>query len=187
MRVEVQIAGFGGQGVVLAGVILAESALRDGRQAVQSQSYGPEARGGAARSDVVLADQAVDHPRVLSPDLLVTMSQPAFDKYASSAAAPDDGGPLSIIDAGLVECDDARHHRATFTGIAEELGRKIVANMVMLGFVTGASDLVSRESILAAIEARVPKGTFELNHKAFELGFASGREIPGAPLALWQS
>ena len=182
MRVEVQIAGFGGQGIVLAGVIVAEAALRDGRHAVQSQSYGPESRGGAARSDVVISDQPVDYPKVLSPRVLVAMSQPAFDKYFQ----PGRDERLTIVDEALIRSDDLSLQRAPFTRIADDLGRKIVANIAMLGFVAAASGVVSRDALLRAIESRVPAGTLELNHRAFDAGHDLGSQVPGAPLSPWQ-
>lgn len=182
MRVEAQLAGFGGQGIVLAGVILSEAALRDGRHVVQTQSYGPESRGGAARSDVVISDEPVDYPKVLTPDVLVTLSQPAFDKYVAGA---ERGERLVIVEEDLVQSDDAGLCRAPFTKIADELGRKIVANMVMLGYVTAASAIVSEQAIRAAITAKVPKGTEELNLKAFGAGFALGAKAPGAPRNPW--
>jgi len=167
----VRIAGFGGQGVVLAGVILGTAAvIYNGRKAVQTQSYGAEARGGAARSEVILDDGEIVYPRVRRPDILVALSTPALEKFIDDLKP---GGTL-IVDEDLVEAEDAaahRVHRAPFSSIAiKELGRGVVANVVMLGFLTGVTGIVSREAMERAIQDTAPSGTVELNLRAFRKG-----------------
>ncbi len=178
-RTEVRIAGFGGQGVVLAGVLLGQAALNDGRYAVQNQSYGAEARGGAARSEVIVSDEPVIYPEVTSPQVLAALSQAALDRYLPDLQP---GGTL-IVDADLVsELPDeiqAGVYRARFSEVAgREIGRPIVANMVMLGFLAEKTGLVSREGVQSGVRSGVPKGTEELNLRALQRGMeiASGEE-----------
>lgn len=176
-RTEVRIAGFGGQGVVLAGVLLGRAALEDGRYAVQTQSYGAEARGGAARSEVIITDQPALYPEVVAPHVMVVLSQAALDRYLGDLR-PDG---LLIADAELVtrlpEGPDGRVLQARFTEVAgKELGRGIVANMVMLGFMVQATGVVGLDSLRAAVKKGVPPGTEQLNLKAVERGI----ELAGA-------
>ena len=168
---EVRIAGFGGQGVVLAGVLLGRSALADGLHAVQTQSYGAEARGGAARSEVIISSAPIVYPEVLAPHIMTAMSQAALDRYLSDLRAD---GTL-IVDSELVsripDLPQTNILRAPFTHTAaQELGRPIVANMVMLGFLAASTDLVTRDSLQQAVRQGVPPGTEELNLKALERG-----------------
>jgi 2-oxoglutarate ferredoxin oxidoreductase subunit gamma len=174
-RTEVRIAGFGGQGVVLTGVLLGTAAtLHEDRHAVQTQTYGAAARGGAARSDVIISDEFILYPQVMQPDILAAMSTPALAKYRDSLSP---GGTL-IIDSDLVELPgdtgdvgDVSLHTVRATHIAtEEFGKGIVANMVMLGAIVAVSGVVSVDAVRAAIMAGVPAGTEELNLKAFERG-----------------
>ncbi len=173
---EVRIAGFGGQGVVLAGVLLGTAALADGLFAVQSQSYGAEARGGAARSEVILSRVPILYPEVTSPCLMAAMSQAALDRYVADLR-PD--GVL-VVDAELVTRVpphlEARTRRAAFTHVAgQELGKPVVANMVMLGFLATVTQVVSWSSLEGAVAAGVPRGTECLNLKAV----ARGRQLAG--------
>ena len=175
-RYEVRLAGEGGQGMILAGVILAEAAVvHDGLNAVQTQSYGPEARGGASRSEVIIAKGEIDYPKVMSPDLLLCMSQEACDKF--SAQIKDDG--LLIVDSTNVS--RVPSHRALavpLSEIAERVtGRRITASMVALGLVCGLSDLVTRESLTKAMISRVPSGTEDMNEKALDAGFAEAARL----------
>ena len=175
-RYEVRLAGEGGQGMILAGVILAEAAVvHDGLNAVQTQSYGPEARGGASRSEVIIAKGEIDYPKVMSPDLLLCMSQEACDKF--SAQMKDDG--LLIVDSTNVSRVPSHRALAVPLGeIAERVtGRRITASMVALGLVCGLRDLVTRESLSKAMTARVPAGTEEMNEKALDAGFAEAARL----------
>lgn len=169
-RFEVRLAGEGGQGMILAGVILAEAAVvYDGLNAVQTQSYGPEARGGASRSEVVIAKGEIDYPKVMIPDVLLCMSQEACDKFYSRVK--DDG--CIIVDSSTVS--RVPSHRAIavpISQIAEETtGRRITASIVALGLVCGISGMVTREALSKALAERVPAGTEEMNAKALAAGF----------------
>ena len=175
MRQEVRFAGFGGQGIVLAGYIFGKAAgLYGNKQAVFTQSYGPEARGGACAAQVIVDDEPVDYPSFDKADRLVLMSQEAAKKYGPTAKP----GATVIVDSGLVQLDDMGDHvhGVPFTRIAEELGNRIVANIVMLGFFTAVTGLVSREAVEEAIRTEVRPRFVELNMEAFERGFAFARE-----------
>lgn len=167
MRTEIRIAGFGGQGIVLAGAILGEAAITADMEAVQTQSYGPESRGGAARSEVVISDRPVDYPRVACPDVLVVLSTAAMRKYGEDLGE----NTRVVVDDDLVQMEVVGAERVPFSMTADGLGKRIVANIVMLGFITRRFDLVPRESIEKAILRRIPKGTEELNMGAFQAGW----------------
>lgn len=170
MRQEVQLTGFGGQGIILAGHILGKAAvLYDGKHAILTQSYGPEARGGACAAEVIVSDEPIDYPQVTQPNIVVCMSQEAFVKYGAAAAE----GAQLIVDSDLVERVDRkgwlRHVPAT--RLAEELGNRIIANMVMLGFIAAVTDVVSRAALEEAIRSTVRSHTVDLNLRAFARGF----------------
>jgi 2-oxoglutarate ferredoxin oxidoreductase subunit gamma len=171
MRKEIRICGFGGQGIVLAGVVLGEAAVRAGHQAVQTQSYGPESRGGAARSEVVISSEPIDYPRVTEADIVVALSQPSYDRYGGDVKE----GGLVVVDGDIVEAEGAV--ALPFQVTAEQVGHKIVANIVMVAYVGEHLDLIGAEDLEGAVLANVPKGTEELNRKAIEAGralFANG-------------
>jgi 2-oxoglutarate ferredoxin oxidoreductase subunit gamma len=178
MRVEVRFAGFGGQGIIKSGIIVASAAcIYGGKNAVQTQSYGPESRGGACKSEVVIAEEDIDFPKVVEPDVLVVMSQHAYNEYAENVKA---GGTI-LLDPDMIphekDLRDIKVFRVPATRIAEELGRKIVANIVMLGAFAAITKLVDRETLKKAIKDNVPKGTEELNIKAFEMGYNYGESL----------
>ncbi len=166
MRMEIRIAGFGGQGVVLAGRLLGEAAILAGKRAVQTQSYGPESRGGAARSEVVISDQDIDYPKVIKADILVALSQMAFDKYRP---AVKESGKI-IVDADLVKTDDSQIFSVPFVKTADSLGKRMVANSVMLGYLMALTGVIPAESMEATIREKVPEHTVELNLEAFRRG-----------------
>jgi len=170
MRQEIRFAGFGGQGIISAGRITGRAAvLHDKKHAVLIQSYGPEARGGACSAEVVVGDRPVDYPRVGTPDVAVIMSQEAYEKFGSDVKP----GGLLLLDQDLVEHEereDVRVVEVPATRIAEELGRRIVANVVMLGALAALWPAISREAMLSAIVEAVPPHTRDLNKKAFEAG-----------------
>ncbi len=180
-RREVRLAGFGGQGIVLAGNILGKAVvLHEGRNAVFTQSYGPEARGGACSADVVLSDEAIHYPKVARPDVLVFMSEEAKTTYGKQISAET----IVLCDEDLVRLEDLKSrvphlYTVPATRFAEELGRKMVANIVMLGFLAAMTDLVQYESLKQSVLSSVPKGTEELNSKAFERGYRHGQENRG--------
>ncbi len=177
MRHEVRFSGFGGQGIILSAVILGRAAVMyDRKFAVQTQVYGPEARGGASMSQVIIDDEPILYPKVSSPDIYVIMSQEGFLKYGAVAAKD----AVMILDSSLVQSrPECRYIEIPATREAKEkLGRDIVANIIMLGALVGVTNVVGGTAIEKAILDSVPKGTESLNLKAMNLGFelAKGAE-----------
>ena len=171
-RYEVRLAGEGGQGMILAGVILAEAAaVHDGLNAIQTQSYGPEARGGASRSEVIIARGEVDYPKVMAADLLLCMSQEACDRFYEQVK---EEGMIVVDSTNVSRLPSHRAVAVPMSKIAEEAtGRRITASIVALGLVAGLTGVVSRQALAAALSDRVPRGTEEMNLKALEAGFAT--------------
>ncbi|NQU15104.1 MAG: 2-oxoacid:acceptor oxidoreductase family protein [Desulfobacteraceae bacterium] len=168
-RQEITITGFGGQGIVLAGRILGKAAvLGDHKQSTLVQSYGPEARGGACSAQVIISEGPIHYPYVRHPDILVSMSQSGFDKFIGQLK---EGGTL-LIDQDLVQPRglEGAAFSIPSTRMAEELGRKMMANIIMLGFFTVITRAVSVEAALDSVVGSVPKGTEEMNKKAFNKG-----------------
>ncbi len=178
-RHEIRLCGYGGQGIILAGYIIGQAAsIFDGKNTTFIQDYGPEARGGACRADVVISDEHVLYPYIIAPSVLVAMSQEAYNKYYTK----NRHDALVIIDENLVkprETTSGKLLTAPVTQMAEELGRVMVANVVMLGFFTAVTNLVSIDAIRKSISTSVPKGTEELNMKAIERGYTYGLEKLG--------
>jgi len=177
-RYEIRLSGSGGQGLILAGKILAEAAaIYEGRNAVQTQSYGPEARGGASKAEVVISDGEIDYPKALELDLLLSLTQESCRKYSGDLKK----GGILIIDSGLVKelpKGEFKVYSLPITEIAtEKVGKAVVTNIVALGILTRIAGVISEESVKKAILARVPKGTEELNMKAFDEGFRAGNEL----------
>ena len=176
MRREIRLSGFGGQGLILAGIILAEAAMRDGHEAVQTQSYGPEARGGASKAEVIISDEPIDYPKVTAPDVLLLMSDAACKRYACTVVS----GGIVIVDSGLIEnvpANSGAVHRIPITDISTEAtGRAITANIAALGVLNTITKLVSSASLEQAIAARVPKGTVEVNMKAYGAGVTAAEK-----------
>lgn len=175
-RREIVLGGFGGQGIILAGHIMGQAAaIHDGKNATMSQDYGPEARGGACRTQVVISDNQVSYPYVENPSVVAVMSQEAYTKYSEGL----DKNALLLIDEDLVKPDKGVNGRVfaiPATRIAQELGRTAVANIVMLGFITAVARVVSLDAMKKSVLSSVPKGTEALNQKAFECGYACGME-----------
>ncbi|MFC1833687.1 2-oxoacid:ferredoxin oxidoreductase subunit gamma [Thermodesulfobacteriota bacterium] len=177
---EVRLAGFGGQGIVLSGHILGKSAaLFEKKNAVFTQSYGPEARGGSCSADVLISDEPIHYPKVGQPDVLVVMSQGALHTYGGNIR---EAGVL-IVDEDLVKLQqvskDLTVYKVPCTRIAEEMGRKIVANIVMLGALTALSGVVTYRSMKEAVLGSIPPGTEELNLAAFDKGYECGEALLG--------
>jgi 2-oxoglutarate ferredoxin oxidoreductase subunit gamma len=171
-RYELRFSGAGGQGLILAGVIMAEAAsIYDGKQAVQSQSYGPEARGGASKSEVIISDGPIDYPKATVVDALLALTQESCDKYSHDLK---EGGVL-LIDSDLVKNEPKGNFKVTKFNIINtaknDVGREIVANIVALGAMVALTGVVSRESAEKAVLARVPEAFLELNKKAFNMGY----------------
>ena len=177
MRYEIRLAGSGGQGLILEGVILAEAAgLHDGKFVCQTQSYGPAARGGASMAEVVISDAEIDYPKAVHPDVLLAMNQQSLVAYVSDLQP----GGLLLVDATFVrEIPD--HHRVfaiPFTEIArEQVGKVMAANIVALGALAALSGAVTLKSLETAVLARVPPGTAELNKKALAAGAQAAAQL----------
>jgi 2-oxoglutarate ferredoxin oxidoreductase subunit gamma len=177
MRNEVRFSGFGGQGIILSAVILGRAAVMyDNKYAVQTQVYGPEARGGASMSAVIIDDAQILYPKVAIPDIYVIMSQEGFEKYGADAVSP----AVMLVDTTLVhsrpacrciEIPATREAKAT-------LGRDIVANIVMLGALVRSTHVVSETALEKAILDSVPKGTEDLNIRAMKKGIELAAGIP---------
>ncbi len=179
-RYEIRLAGSGGQGLVLGGVILAEAAaIFEGKNAVQSQSYGPESRGGASKSEVIISDSEIDYPKATNIDLLLLFTEVAAQKYLKDCPTTC----IVVADSDLVPAEIPSLYRsvkAPITRIArEKVGKEFVANIVALGLLRELTGIVSRESLEKAVLARVPKGTEEMNKKALQLGSDAAREYGG--------
>ena len=177
-RTELRFAGFGGQGIILAGYIVGKAAsIYDKKHATLTQSYGPESRGGACAAGVVVSDTTVHYPHPVKPSVLVVMSQEACAKFEPQL--PD--GALMLIDEDLVKPQRLNNTVEIYgikaTRIAETLGRKIVANIVMLGFFTAVTKIVTLEAMKQAISTTVPQGTTELNLTAMQQGYDHGLQI----------
>jgi 2-oxoglutarate ferredoxin oxidoreductase subunit gamma len=173
-RHEVIITGFGGQGVVLAGRILGEAAVvGDHRESTFIQSYGPEARGGECSAQVIISSKSIHYPYVRHPDVLVCMSQGGYDKYIGELQ--EEG--ILMIEEDLVKSGGFKGSNLfaiPATRMAEEMGRAMMANIIMLGFFTAITGTVSFEAIRAAVRGAVPKGTEEMNIQAFNKGHEFG-------------
>jgi len=178
-RKEIRISGFGGQGVVLSGEIIGKAAsIYDQGFATLTQSYGPEARGGSCTAEVVISDQPVSYPYVVEPQVVIILAQEAYHKYASNL--PED--TLVIIDPDLVKTSPSHKSRLLsipVSHMAREMGRPVVANIIMLGFLAAVGDVVPREALRESVLSSVPEGTQELNLKAFEAGYSYGMEHAG--------
>jgi 2-oxoglutarate ferredoxin oxidoreductase subunit gamma len=177
-RYEIRLSGEGGQGLVLAGKILAEAAaIYDGKNATQSQSYGPEARGGASRSEVIISDEDIDYPKAINIDLLLALTQESCTKYSKDLK---ETGILLVDSDAVTECPEGKFkiYRVPIIESARtKLGRVVVANIVALGAIIELTKIVSMDAIESAILARVPKGTEKINKEAFQLGMELGKEL----------
>jgi 2-oxoglutarate ferredoxin oxidoreductase subunit gamma len=172
---EVRIAGFGGQGVILSAIILGKAAsIHLGEFATMTQNFGPEARGGACSAQLVLSGSPVLYPYVTRPDILLVMSQEAYNRFSSELK---EGGTL-IVEEDLVRVDAIPSGTKVFsipaTRIAEELGKKMVLNSVMVGFFAAVTQLLDREAVRKAVSDSVPGSYRDLNLKAFDRGFEYG-------------
>jgi len=181
MRHEIRVAGFGGQGVITFGYVLANAAsIYDGNFALMTQSYGPEARGGACRSDVIISDVSIDYPKVFEINCFIAMSIDAYNQF-NKAVKP---GATVILEEDLVKVPENQllegvtYYRIPAVGEAEALGNRLVANMVMLGAAQTVTRTVSKESLEEAIKQRFPKFT-EINLSALYRGMALGRKAMG--------
>jgi 2-oxoglutarate ferredoxin oxidoreductase subunit gamma len=175
-RYEIRLSGSGGQGLILAGIILAEAAgVYDGKYVAQTQSYGPEARGGASKAEVVISDEEIDYPMATRPDLLLAMNQSACDAYYYDLK-PE--GMLVVDSTFVTSTPTTKAVRIPFTQLArQEFGREVVANIVALGALATLTKVVSPEALETAVLSRVPAGTEELNRRALKLGSSKADDI----------
>ncbi len=174
-NIKMRLTGSGGQGLILAGIIMAEAAILDGNNAVQTQSYGPEARGGASKAEVIISGSDIDFPKVEIPNILLCLTQLSLTKYGHEL----EGDGFLVIDDSL-ELDESEINckvvKAPILSTAsQELKSPIVANIVAIGLLSEITGAISKESLLECILSRVPKGTEELNTKALERGMELGR------------
>jgi 2-oxoglutarate ferredoxin oxidoreductase subunit gamma len=171
-RKEIRAAGFGGQGIVLSGSIVGKAAsIFDKGFAALTQSYGPESRGGSCRAEVIVSDVPIDYPYVVSPQVQIILSQDAYAEYGRNAPPET----LLIVDSDLVRIDPSQNPKPLSipaSRMAQDLGRPVVANIIMLGFLAARNDIVSCEGLKKAILDSVPAGTEDFNMKAFELGYS---------------
>lgn len=179
MRYEFRLSGQGGQGVILAGIILAEAAILDGLNAAQTQSYGPESRGGASKAEVVISDSDIDYPKVTNPDAVLALTQEAHNAYGRKATP----GTVLVVDEERVDGpwpDGVRVIRAPIARLALEVtGRELTTNIVALGVLARATGMISDDAIARAVLARVPRGTEEINRKALSAGMAAATAQQG--------
>jgi 2-oxoglutarate ferredoxin oxidoreductase subunit gamma len=179
-RTEIKIGGFGGQGVILSGYILGRAAtIYDHKFATMIQSFGPEARGSACSVQLIVSDDPIAYPYVTSPNILVVISQEAYSKFAPELTP----GGLLITEKELVSTHglrkDIRHIAIPATRIAEQLGKRMVLNVVMMGFVTAVTNVAGADAMRDAVRVSVPKGTEKLNLNAFERGYEHGLKMKG--------
>jgi 2-oxoglutarate ferredoxin oxidoreductase subunit gamma len=174
-RYEISLSGSGGQGLIFAGTILAQAiGIYDGKNVTQTQSYGPEARGGASRSDIVVSSGVIYYPKTIKLDLLLALTQEACDTYYLKLK--DEG--ILVIDSNSVTQPPAREFKAfPFTRVARDnLGTEIFANIIALGTLAALTKVVSKNALIQAVKNRAPKGTLESNLKALELGFGLAKK-----------
>jgi 2-oxoglutarate ferredoxin oxidoreductase subunit gamma len=177
-RNEIKIGGFGGQGVILSGYILGRAAsIYGSKYATMIQAFGPEARGSACSAQLIISDEPISYPYIVAPNVMVLMSQEAYSKFTPELAP----GGILLTEEDLVVTHnlraDVRHFSIPATRIAEELGKRLVLNIVMLGFATALTNLVGRDAARNAVKVSVPKGTEELNFAAFEKGYEYGLQL----------
>ena len=175
---EIRFSGFGGQGIIRCGLITGKAiSLFDNKHTAMTQSFGPEARGSACSSQLVVSEERVLYPYITRPEILVSMSQEAYEKYEPELR--DDG--ILIIDKDLVKLKPTKRGIKVYaipaTRFAEELGNRIIANLVMLGFFTAVTELASPEAMKKALPGLVPSRFLELNIKAFDRGYDYGKDI----------
>lgn len=168
MKAEIRLSGSGGQGVILAGIIIAEAAISMGYNAVQSQSYGPEARGGASKAEVIINKDEIFFTKVLKPDILLSLTQDSYEKYSHDILL--DG--IVVLDESIIAKDlGCQVYSLPILRTAREVLKKpMVSNIVALGALAELIDGLDRKAIENAIRARIPQGTEEINMRAFEEG-----------------
>ncbi len=173
-RYEIRLSGSGGQGLILMGIILAEAiGIYDGKFVAQTQNYGPEARGGSSKSEVIVSDEEIDYPKAMQLDLLLAMNQKSCDEFYPDLKPEG----LLIVDSTFVtQVPTSKIFQIPFTRIArEKFKREVVANIIALGALTQLSPIISSKAVESAVLARVPKGTEKLNRDALKAGIAAAK------------
>lgn len=175
---EIRIAGFGGQGIILSGYIIGKAAaIYDDKYSVLIQSFGPEARGSSCSAQVLISDEQILYPYLIKPNISIFLSRDAYETYVEEIT---DGGVL-IYEQDLVQPHQNSKKLHIYgipaTALAEEMGKKIVMNIITVGFFTATTGVISEEAARKAVETSVPPGTEELNLKAFEIGFQYGHKL----------
>ncbi len=175
-RMEIRIAGKGGQGVILASIILAEAAVNSGKYATQTQSYGPEARGGACKAETIISEHKISYPEITVPNFVMALTQNAADKYIRNL--PED--TIVVLDSGVMPPEGASDYRLYRLPILEtaekKVGKALTANIVAVGAINRILDICSFEQLYETVRNRVPKGTEELNLKALQAGYEMDSE-----------
>jgi 2-oxoglutarate ferredoxin oxidoreductase subunit gamma len=175
---EIRIAGFGGQGVILAAIVVGRAAtIEQGIYATMTQNFGPEARGGAASAQVIVSDEPVAYPYVAQPDILVVMSQEAYTRFSPDVKP----GGMLIVEQDLVRVADLpagiRVFSVPATRLAEELGKRMVLNIVMVGFMGAVAGILPHDALRKAVLDAVPESFRELNARAFDRGYQYGVDL----------
>lgn len=189
-RYDIRLSGSGGQGLIMMGIILAEAiGVYDGKFVAQTQSYGPEARGGSSKAEVVVSDEEIDYPKAMQLDLLLAMNQRSCDDYYMDLKP---NGILIVDSTFVTQVPVSGAYVIPFTRIAREmLKREMVANIVALGAISQLSDIVSKKALKAAVLARVPKGTEKLNKDALQAGMQAAKRLlksgTGAAISEWEN
>jgi 2-oxoglutarate ferredoxin oxidoreductase subunit gamma len=182
-RYEIRLSGSGGQGLILMGIILAEAiGIYDGKYVAQTQSYGPEARGGSSKSEVIVSDEEIDYPKAIRLDLLLAMNQRSCDEFYPDLKAEG----LLIVDSTFVtQLPTPKAFQIPFTRLArEKFGREVVANIIALGALSQLTPIVSAKAVESAVMARVPKGTEKLNRDALKAGMNAAKRAKKAWMEL---
>lgn len=175
---NIRLSGTGGQGLILGGIILASAAVADGYNTVQSQSYGPEARGGSSKTEVIISEETIYYPKVGDADIFLAMSQQAYEKYLPQI----NDNTVIIVDSTLVKnlgpVHKGKYYLVPITELARrETGREITANIVALGAIVGITHVVSEKAMKEAVLERIPAGTEDINMKALNVGMDAGQEV----------
>ncbi|NLM43169.1 MAG: 2-oxoacid:ferredoxin oxidoreductase subunit gamma [Clostridiales bacterium] len=171
---EVRLSGSGGQGLITGGIILAEAAILDGKNAVQTQSYGPEARGGASKAEVIISTEKIDFPKIRDCDIFLSLTQKSFDQYGKNVK---DNGIIIVDESIDTKSENKVIYSLPILDTAHNvLGKPMVTNIVALGVIAAITNVVSRNALEEAVLNRVPKGTEDLNKKALEMGYSIGKK-----------
>ena len=175
---EIRIAGFGGQGIILSGYIIGKAAaIYDNKFSTLIQSFGPEARGSSCSAQLLISDSQILYPYLVQPEIAIILSKDAFDRFGGELKS----GGIMLVEKDLVQADNVpkgiKVYAIPATRLAEEMGRKIVMNIITVGFFSATTEITSYEATRKAVESSVPPGTEEINLRAFDTGYNYGREL----------